>query len=226
MARGASVLSRYPVWDLPTRLCHWGLVTGLSAQFASGLFGLLPMATHLWLGYGLLAVVLFRLAWGFVGSDSARFSRFLYGPSAVWSYLRELGSAQPTRWAGHNPLGGWSSIALLGLTLLQSITGLFSNRRGVLDGPLIHLVSRDTAQWLDDLHGLLHWPLLLLVLTHVAASFWYLLRKHEDRIRPIFGHGRQALDADPHLTRVGVLRAWFVLALVIAVVAVIAAQAR
>ncbi len=216
---------RYPVWDWPTRLCHWGLVIGLFAQFASGLFGWLPMASHLWLGYGLLVVVLFRVIWGFVGSDSARFSHFLHGPAAVLAYLRTLASAQPTRWPGHNPLGGWSSVALLTLTLLQSITGLFSSRRGGLEGPLVHLVSRDAGLWLDDLHGLLHWPLLLLVVVHIAAGFWYLLRKRENRISPIFGDGRLQLDADPRSPGTANDRALIVLAVALVAVAAVVVQA-
>ena len=226
MPAGVQPTTRYPVWDWPTRLCHWGLVIGLFAQFASGLFGWLPMASHLWLGYALLVVVLFRLIWGFVGSDSARFRRFLQGPAAVAAYLRSLGSNKPTRWPGHNPLGGWSSVALLTLTLLQSITGLFSSRRGEVDGPLMHLVSRDAALWLDDLHGMLHWPLLLLVLLHIAAGFWYLLRKREDRIGPIFSDGRMVLNADPQLRAVGIRRALLVLAVALFVVGMIADQAR
>lgn len=218
--------ARYPVWDWPTRLCHWGLVIGLFAQFASGLFGWLPMSSHLWLGYGLLVVVLFRLIWGFVGSDSARFRQFLHGPAAVAAYLRSLGSRQPTRWPGHNPLGGWSSLALLVLTLLQSITGLFSTRRGEIEGPLVHLLSREAASWLDDLHGMLHWPLLLLVLVHIAAGFWYLLRKRENRIAPIFGDGRLHLDADPMLRTSGTVRALVVLVIALLLVVGIAAQAR
>ncbi len=226
MPVGSESAAGYPVWDWPTRLCHWGLVIGLFAQFASGLFGWLPMTSHLWLGYALLVVVLFRLVWGFVGSDSARFARFLRGPGAVAAYLRTLGSEKPTRWPGHNPLGGWSSVALLVLTLLQSVTGLFSSRRGGIDGPLLHLVSRDVALWLDDLHGMLHWPLLLLVLLHIAAGLWYLLRKRENRIGPIFAHGRLDLDADPGLRTAGTHRALIVLAIVVLVVASIAGQAR
>src|SRR5690606_8782207 len=116
----------YPVWDLPTRLSHWAIALLVLAQFGSGLFGILPMDSHLWCGYALLVALLFRILWGFVGSRSARFSHFLRGPGAVAAYARTLFSPQPSRWPGHNPLGGWSIVLMLALALAQCVTGLFT----------------------------------------------------------------------------------------------------
>ncbi|MCK9489631.1 MAG: cytochrome b/b6 domain-containing protein [Xanthomonadales bacterium] len=218
-------LHPYKVWDLPTRLCHWALVLLLMAQWASGQFGLLPISSHLWLGYALLVVIVFRILWGFVGSDSARFSHFLRGPAAVRAYLGRLGSDQPTRWPGHNPVGGWSTVLLLALALVQAVTGLFAERWGVLAGPLVETVSRGTVRSLTDLHGLLHWLLMVVVLAHIAAAVWYRWHKGEDRIGPIFGRGRIDLPDAPVLRFAGTLRALVVLALSLALVAAIAARA-
>jgi cytochrome b len=210
----------YPVWDLPTRLSHWAIALLVLAQFGSGLFGILPMDSHLWCGYALLVALLFRIMWGFVGSRSARFSHFLRGPGAVAAYARTLFSPQPSRWPGHNPLGGWSIVLMLALALAQCVTGLFT---GAIDlsGPLAERVARSTARAAGDWHELLYWPLLLLVLLHISAALFHLLHKGENLVKPIFGHGRLALERDPGLAFAGPLRALLVLAIALGVVAAV-----
>lgn len=215
---------RYRVWDLPTRLSHWAIAVLVVTQFASGLFGLLPMRWHLWCGYALLVVLLFRIVWGFVGSQSARFGQFLRGPGAVASHARTLLDPRPSRWPGHNPLGGWSILLMLSLMLTQSLTGLFTESMD-LAGPLAASVDRATARAAEDWHGLLYWPLLLLVLVHIAAGLFHLLYKRENLIAPIFGDGRLELERDPALGFAGVVRALVVLAIAIGVVAWIVRQA-
>src|SRR5689334_12667253 len=92
------------VWDLPTRLFHWALVVLVALQFATAEFGWLSMEWHYRFGYATLALILFRVAWGFVGSQSSRFAEFVRGPRAVWRYLRAEISTNPQISIGHNPL--------------------------------------------------------------------------------------------------------------------------
>lgn len=214
-------LPRYRVWDLPSRLSHWLLAVLILIQFASGLFELLPMSAHVWGGYMLLVVVLFRILWGFWGSQSARFSTFLRGPAAVVCYSRTIASEKPSHWPGHNPLGGWSIVLLLGLTLVQSITGLFAQKIGEVAGPLATRVDRDTAQTLHDLHEWLHWILLMFIVIHVIAALFYLLHKRENLIGPIFGKGRLSLSSDPQLRFAGSGRALLLLSISVALVAAV-----
>jgi cytochrome b len=214
-------LQQYRVWDLPSRLSHWAIVILVFIQFASGLVELLPMSIHLWCGYALIVVLLFRILWGFFGSDSARFSRFLRGPSAVLRYARTLGSATPSHWPGHNPVGGWSVVLLLGLTLVQSISGLFAEKVGEITGPLVNRVARDTAHAFEELHESLYWFLMIVIVLHVTAALYYRLHKQENLIGPMFGDGRLPLRLDPAIRFAGPTRALALLALsVIAVVAV------
>ncbi len=63
------------------RLVHWAIVVLFALSVASGLAG--HFRVHFLSGYALLALVLFRIAWGFVGSQTARFTAFLRGPKAV-----------------------------------------------------------------------------------------------------------------------------------------------
>src|SRR5690606_20086129 len=101
------------VWDLPTRLFHWALVALIALQYASGEFEWLPMEWHYVLGYTTLALVVFRLLWGFAGSDTSRFRGFVRGPRAVARYVASVARNEDRRTPGHNPLGGWSVLLML-----------------------------------------------------------------------------------------------------------------
>lgn len=198
------------MWDPHVRWSHFLITLLFSWQFLSGQFGLGPGWLHLWAGYALLVVVVFRICWGLVGSDSARFSRMLPAPRTLAAYLPRLFSRQPSHWPGHNPVGALSAILLLGLLLLQSVTGLFVETWGELRGPLAERVDRGTVVWMNDLHDLLRWPLFALVTIHLVAVLAYWLVKKENRIGPMFGSGRIALPSDPGLRHAGGLKPWLV----------------
>lgn len=203
----AAGAARYPVWDLPVRLLH-GLIAILFALLAAtGLLEGTSGHLHLWAGYALLAAVLVRLAWGFIGSESASFARFVRGPRAVLGYLPRLVSARPTRWPGHNPIGALYVVAVLGLLLAACITGLFFESWAEVRGPLAERVPRALAVRLTDWHGVLLWPVLVLVAIHVVVTLAYRVLKSEDRIGPIFGDGRVDLERDPEIRFVAPRRA-------------------
>ena len=99
--RGRTVL----VWDLPTRLFHWLTVTLMLAAYITWRIDWVNW--HALVGEALLALVLFRIVWGFVGSDTARFARFLASPYVAIRYLARLFRREPDMQVGHNPAGGW-----------------------------------------------------------------------------------------------------------------------
>lgn len=172
------------VWDLPTRLFHWILVALVIAQWwTADSFD--TMNYHLWGGYAVLALVLFRLVWGFVGSDTARFRDFVRGPGAALAYVKALPRGDAPRYLGHNPLGGWSIVAMLILLLVQAGTGLFANDDIFIEGPLYSWVSKGTSDWLTTIHRLNFDLLLILIAIHLAAVLFYLLVKRENLIHPM-----------------------------------------
>ncbi len=190
------------------RASHW-LITGLfGALFLSGHFGLGPTWLHIWLGYGLITVLLFRLGWGLIGSDSARWGSLFPAPSRIMAYLPLLFSRQPSRWPGHNPVGALSALVLIGLLLIQCLSGLFVETWSEYRGPLAERMPRSFMMAMTDLHSVLRWPLLALVIVHLTAVFAYLGLKRENRIRPIFGNGELILDREPTLEIRGGRRAW------------------
>jgi cytochrome b len=83
---GALPVQRVRVWDLPLRLFHWLLAACLVGSFVTVKTG--SMDWHFRFGYAALALIVFRVLWGFVGPRYARFSSFLFGPSALLTYLR------------------------------------------------------------------------------------------------------------------------------------------
>jgi cytochrome b len=158
-----------PVWDLPVRLVHWSLVVLIGFSWWSAENG--EIEWHIRSGLAVLFLLLFRIAWGFLGSSTARFHSFVAGPGKLAAYLRD-----PAGWRGigHSPLGSLSVIALLSLITLQVGFGLpLSDEDGVVTGPLNRLVSFETAEWAHDVHKWLFNLLLALIALHVAAILFY-----------------------------------------------------
>ena len=123
----SAVATRIRVWDLPTRIFHWALATLVIFSFTTGKIGGAWMAWHLKSGYAILALLAFRIAWGFAGSRTARFAHFLRGPRAMLEYARETFSGRRPSTEGHNPMGGWMVILMLAALALQAATGLFAD---------------------------------------------------------------------------------------------------
>ena len=174
-----------PVWDLPTRLFHWLLVVFVAVSFTTGSIGGNAMRYHEWGGFAILVLLVFRIYWGFIGSRASRFSNFVKGPAAVWHYAAALVRGKSERYLGHNPLGGWSVLALLLALLIQAATGLFANDDIVTEGPLYLWVSKPVSDWLTGVHRLNRILIMALAATHVSAVLFYLLVKHENLIKPM-----------------------------------------
>jgi cytochrome b len=205
------------VWDVPTRLFHWLLVGLVLFSIITGNIGLSAMKYHEWSGYAIIVLIMFRLLWGVVGGQYSRFSSFIKGPKAVFRYATSLFKTGYRHHIGHNPLGGWSVIAMLTSILIQAGTGLFANDDILTEGPLYHLVSKETSDWLTGIHHLNKNVLIVLVLIHICAVLFYLIVKRENLIKPmitgckIWNHPQDATWGSP-----------LVALILVAVVAVIA----
>lgn len=205
-----------PVWDIPTRLFHWCLAGLVVILWFSGTEGNLDV--HMTAGYVLLSLILFRLIWGVVGSQTARFSDFVRGPGPVLNYLYRFSSNEKTFFAGHNPAGGWMVMALLSVLLLQGGSGLFSeDNLGIENGPLAHLVSGSMVSWATYIHTHVTLVILyILIPLHILAALVYLLVKRENLIGAMIT-GRKKVSSDIAAKPVGfVSPLWAVVALIIA----------
>jgi cytochrome b len=144
------------VWDIFVRIFHWSLVIAFIVAYltAEG-----ENAVHIYAGYTVLGLIIFRVLWGIIGSKYARFSDFVYSPSQVIQYLKGLKEKNPTHYLGHNPAGGWMIVALLLSLFVVTLSGLkiyaIEEGRGPLawissDASVIQVVRADEDE--DDEH--------------------------------------------------------------------------
>jgi cytochrome b len=186
-----------PVWDLPTRLFHWLLVVLVAVSFTTGSIGGNAMQYHEWSGFAILILLVFRIIWGFVGSRTARFSDFVKGPAALRRYATDLVKGKSQSCLGHNPLGGWSVLAMLVVVLIQAATGLFANDDIITEGPLFMWVSKPVSDWLTGVHRLNRYLIMVLAAIHVSAVLFYVLVKHENLITPMITGAKHSLNGCP-----------------------------
>jgi cytochrome b len=176
------------VWDPLLRLVHWSFPVLIAAMWwtaENSKWGL-----HRRFGLVLLGILAFRVLWGFLGPETARFGSFVKGARQVIAYLRGgAGNA-----IGHSPLGGWSTLALLGAMLVQVSLGLFSgDPYDGMTGPLNSLVGALTADRLTDLHETFFYVVLGFIVLHLGAIVYYSFVKGDDLLSPMVSGDRPPL---------------------------------
>ena len=182
------------VWDLPTRLFHWGLVAAVGGALATAWIPGASIEWHARFGYAILALLAFRLAWGLVGGHWSRFAVWRPTPGRVMAYLR--GRAHPDDRVGHSPLGTLSVIVILIALATQVATGLVGDDEIAFTGPLNRFVSTATGlaatAWHKHLGKLL---VIALIALHVSAILYYLLVRRNNLIGPMV-HGDKPVGAE------------------------------
>ena len=163
---------QYPLWDIPTRVFHWTLVAAVALAWWSAEQERYDI--HEWTGYTVLVLVVSRIVWGVVGSVHSRFTDFVAGPGRVRAYLQGQGSPTP----GHNPLGGWSVLALLTLLLLQAVSGLFNSDDVLFSGPLYYAAESGFRDMLiisdnNPIPYILGRPISLVVIAMIVAAVYF-----------------------------------------------------
>lgn len=217
MSRGPSSGSRATIWDLPTRLFHWSLVLLIAGAWWTQEEDNAEL--HSRIGYAVITLLFFRLAWGFVGSDTSRFASFIRGPKGAILYLRELfGSAPAAGHVGHNPIGGYSVALMLLCLAVQTGTGLFLYDGDFFWAPLNDLVSEGSADFLEEVHEINFNLLLGLIVLHVFAILFYRFGKGQRLIGPMIG-GKAELP--PGTPRPWIASSWLGLILLLAAAALV-----
>jgi cytochrome b len=217
------------VWDLPTRLFHWSLVTLVVFLWISSD---LSLTWHMRAGEAVIALLLFRMVWGGIGSSRSRFADFIASPASarrhfaeIWATVKGRATPHTPSW-GHTPLGGWMIMALLGLLIVQAGTGLFTTERhSGLAGPLAHLAPA----WLGGVLTLIHkaWFNLLLVAVgvHILAALFYLVVQHENLIWTMIS-GKKVVPADTEVPDNRLVSPWLALLALLVAVGVVYALVR
>jgi cytochrome b len=187
------------IWDLPTRLFHWILAGCVLGLVITGNVGGDAMFWHFRFGYAVLALLLFRLAWGLFGGHWSRWAQLPLHPTRVRSYL--AGRPDPAHHAGHNPLGSWSVVALMFILIFQVASGLVSDDEIANMGPLSSLVSGAVVSLATSWHkGWGKLILFFLVTLHLLAIIWYRWQKSESLV-PAMWHGDKVLTEPTRASR-------------------------
>ncbi len=182
------------VWDVSTRFFHWGIIALLAVLWWTAEEGY--MEWHQICAYTLAGMLVFRLIWGFIGSETSRFSHFVNSPGNVIRYLKNVKSSKMSRHhIGHNPIGGYMVILLLVLLAAQFITGLYSTDDIFTEGPLYSAVSNDIAESLTRLHKNLYYLILVFAGVHVLAVIVHSIKG--DKIVPAMLTGRKEVSEQP-----------------------------
>lgn len=119
-AGGATPPATVEVWDPLVRVFHWSLATLFIVAYATGDD---IEKVHVAAGYTIAGLVAFRVIWGLVGPQHARFSNFVRSPRETLSYLRDVALLRAPRYIGHNPAGGAMIVALLLMIAGSCVTG-------------------------------------------------------------------------------------------------------
>ncbi len=172
------------VWDGPIRIFHWSLAVLLPLAWWTAQQG--QMGWHRLIGYAIAGLLAFRLWWGVAGGSTARFAGFVKGPRTVARYAASLFRGSEPGPPGHNPMGGWSVLALLTLLIAEVGLGLFSvDVDGEASGPLADRVSFDAGRFAAHWHHLLFNGLLALIGLHLCAIAFYAAVKRDNLIGPM-----------------------------------------
>ena len=181
------------VWDLPIRAFHWLLVAGF---FVAYLTEEELLTVHVWAGYLVLGLLIFRLLWGFVGNDYARFASFLCSPAKSFAYVKDATSLKSKRYLGHNPAGA-AMIALLIISLLLTVlSGLVVYAADQNLGPLAGMVGSSNEKLWEEAHEIMANFTLLLVIVHVAGVAFESLVHGENLVKAMWNGYKKSDNVD------------------------------
>ena len=183
------------IWDGATRLFHWCLAALVIFQFIIGDIDGFLFVVHIYVGYTILAFILYRITWGFVGSPRSRFSDFVAAPSVAIDHARALLKGRPPRHVGHNPLGGYMIVALIVAILVTCCLGLVAHDDDMA-GPLAALLVGPGENVFREFHGFFATVVIVLAGLHVVGVVADRLLRPQDKIVQAMVTGDKPVSAE------------------------------
>jgi cytochrome b len=181
------------VWDLPIRVFHWLLVAGF---FVAYLTEDDLLTIHVWAGYFVLGLLIFRLIWGFAGNDYARFSSFLCSPVKSCTYVKDAIALKAKRYLGHNPAGAAMIVLLIASLFMTVISGLIVYAADQNLGPLAGMVGSSDEKLWEEVHESAANITLLLVFVHVAGVAFESVVHGENLVKAMWNGYKKSDKAD------------------------------
>jgi cytochrome b len=171
------------VWDLPVRLYHWLQAVLVGFALLTGyLLGATWIDFHIWAGTAIMALVVARVVWGFLGTPYARFSNFVPGLLSIPEYLGSLAMGRAPRHIGHNPLGAAMILALLLMITALFITGLLSLGGVFKTGPASAFITYSEGGAIRQIHETLALLISALAILHIAGALFESFRTKENLV--------------------------------------------
>jgi len=159
------------VWPAYTRIIHWLIASSFTLAF---LFSLKENLLNLHVAVGIIfgLMLVYRIIWGFVGPQYARFATFKLSLEKLKFYFVEK---VQDRWreipAGHNPASSWFTLIVLFIGSIIAITGLLLY--GIQEGKgYLGFLNNDYYMYMDtlfDIHRFASYTLLLWVFIHISG---------------------------------------------------------
>lgn len=169
------------VWDIHTRVFHWLLVITVITCLTTGLLDDLDyMDAHIYGGYTVLGLLIFKLLTGILGKDYSRFTALPLHPKRIINYLKGKET-----FIGHNPLGSWMIIVMIIALFAQAITGLMTSDDIFMEGPWVIWADDELISVASMIHTNIWRLLILLTLIHFSAVLYYLVKKRINLITPM-----------------------------------------
>lgn len=173
-------------YDIPVRLFHWLFALLFVVAFTiantvddeSSIF-----SYHMLAGLIMCFIVIWRIAWGFLGTRHSRFSGFALKPKDLFRYFQGIVTGDKRRWAGHNPASSWAALVMFAFALLLGVTG--------------YLMSSGVAsEGVEDLHELLSTGFLIVVLLHITGIVLHSLRHKDALWKSMFSGRKQGIPQE------------------------------
>jgi cytochrome b len=184
------------VWDMPVRIFHWLLAASFAGAWLTSESESQQMI-HYAFGYTAVALVLFRVVWGVIGTRYARFGEFIKGPAETIHHIKSLLTGNQHAGLGHNPAGALAMISLMILILLIGLTGYWS-------------VKEFLGDFMSDAHEVIADLTLAVVVIHIAAAIIMSFTQKENLVRSMVtgkkhGASEQAIRYPMYFVGIGLM---------------------
>ncbi|MFK7993939.1 MAG: cytochrome b/b6 domain-containing protein [Granulosicoccus sp.] len=200
------------IWDIWIRLFHWTLAVSVGFLLYSGLTGDLFFDWHKDLGELVLLLIIFRIAWGLVGSSNARLSRLFRSPAEGIDHLKHLAKREVPQEREHNAAGAWAVVAMIVMLGTQAVTGLFiADEDELVEGAFYSDVGSDVSDLMYRIHHINAELIQIILILHIGMVLLYWLYAKRNLVLPmITGKINWTSDTEPPALAI---RQWWIGAL-------------
>ncbi len=214
------------VWDNSVRIGHWALAALFFVAFFTGEDEGFLFRIHLYVGYLILLIIIYRIAWGFIGSEHARFANFVRPWPDVKAHLKDALRLSPHAYLGHNPTGGWMIILMLITLILVIITGVMGAVGEGVSFPFFGGLPRYLSKAAEEIHEGAANMMMAMVGIHIIGVVAESLLSGENLIRSMIDGRKYRSTGMSDSWRVGTWRAIVLTALVAALGAYLVAETQ